>query len=89
MTPEKLLNWFGAAAGRDGYSAPMLDSPQAHHVAEVALEKLAAAVNLTRPEPPAPPPELAAAPARRPVDEHTIMLPIYEPGRVPTERGMP
>jgi hypothetical protein len=81
MSPDALLRWYAAAAGRDGYAVPGLDSAQALQVAEVALAKLAAAAGLTRPQPAEPQPQLTAAPAPPPVDSRTQFLPTYRPGR--------
>lgn len=79
MTPDRLLTWYAAEAARAGFVCPQLDSPQALHVAEVALGKLGAAAGLVRPEPAREPAALTTSPAPGPVDEATRLLPVVRP----------
>lgn len=85
MTPQELLIWFAGQAAHEGYVCPQLNSPQALHVAEVALGKLGAAAGLVRPEPAREPAALTAGPAV--VDSPTALLPVVRRARTMNDDG--
>lgn len=78
ITPERVLMWLAAEAGRQGLAVPQLDTEQAR----TAAERLIAAAGLARVEPPR---ELPAEPAR--LDTPTQLLPLVQPHRGPV-RGV-
>lgn len=67
ITPERVLMWLAAEAGRQGMAVPQLDTDQAR----TAAERLIAAAGIARTESPR---ELPAEPARLP-ESPTQQLP--------------